>query len=153
MNYKKLSKLLLVPLFSVSMFFGINNNHQPAAHAASKRAVKVAYQVAESKLGSPYTYGASGPTTFDCSGFTQYIYEQAHVNIARTAQGQYETTKPIQRTQLKKGDLVYFGDSSDSISHVGFYIGNGQMIDAQNNGVITENIDAPWWSIVGYSRP
>nr|WP_255552526.1 NlpC/P60 family protein [Lactobacillus sp. Sy-1] len=153
MNYKKLVKLILVPLASVTIFTGFNASHESSANAASKKAVSRAYKVAESKLGSPYVYGAVGPTSFDCSGFTQYIYEQAHVTLARTAQGQYNTTTPVLRSNLKKGDLVYFGDDATSISHVGFYIGNGEMIDAQNNGVVTEKIDAPWWTIVGYSRP
>ncbi|WP_423802923.1 C40 family peptidase [Nicoliella spurrieriana] len=153
MNYQKLLKTMLVPLASLTIFAGVSASQQPSASAASKRAVNQAYKVAESELGSPYVYGAVGPTSFDCSGFTQYIYQQAHVTLARTAQGQYNTTKPVLRSQLKKGDLVYFGDDVNSISHVGFYIGNGQMIDAQDNGVVTESIDAPWWSIVGYSRP
>ncbi|MHA8110328.1 C40 family peptidase [Lactobacillaceae bacterium Melli_B4] len=153
MKYNNLRKLL-VPLLSLTMLASFTIDHQPTtAQAASKRAINKAYQAAESKLGSPYSYGSVGPTAFDCSGFTQYIYKQANVNLARTAQGQFNTTRAVEPTELKKGDLVYFGSSADSIYHVGFYIGNGQMIDAQNNGVVTENINSPWWNLVAYSRP
>ncbi|MBW1605136.1 C40 family peptidase [Lactobacillus sp. Sy-1] len=111
------------------------------------------YSVAKSKLGTPYAYGSTGPSSFDCSGFTQYVYRAGNKNIARTAQAQYNTTKKVSKANRQKGDLVYFGYSKRSISHVGIYIGNGKMINAQNRGVIVENVSSPWWHSVGYSRP
>ncbi|WP_283679435.1 C40 family peptidase [Lentilactobacillus sp. Marseille-Q4993] len=108
------------------------------------------YSVAKSKLGKPYSWGAVGPNSFDCSGFTSYVYKKgANVSISRTAQAQYNTSKHVSYKNIQKGDLVFFGSSSASISHVGMYIGNGKMIDAQNSGVITEAVKAPWWNYVG----
>ncbi|EEI18292.1 C40 family peptidase [Lentilactobacillus hilgardii] len=111
------------------------------------------YKVAKQKLGSPYVYGATGPTAFDCSGFTTYVYKRgAKLNLPRTAQAQYSTYKKVAYRNIQKGDLVFFGYSSLSVTHVGMYIGNGKMIDSQNYGVITEKVKAPWWNYVGAAR-
>ncbi|MFC6163107.1 C40 family peptidase [Lactiplantibacillus dongliensis] len=112
------------------------------------------YKVAKSKLGTRYSYGANGPYSFDCSGYTKYVFKQAaKKTLARTAQSQYYSTKKVSRGNAKKGDLVFFGSSTGSISHVGIYVGHGKMIDAQNNGVTQEKIYVSWWNAVGYSRP
>ncbi|MDM7517400.1 NlpC/P60 family protein [Lentilactobacillus sp. TOM.63] len=112
------------------------------------------YNEAKKHLGSRYVYGAVGPTHFDCSGFTKYVYKKSiQKSIPRTAQAQYNGTKKVSKKNIQKGDLVYFGGSKHSISHVGMYIGNGRMIDSQNRGVITENVYSPWWHVVGFSRP
>lgn len=111
------------------------------------------YRVASSKLGTPYSYGSAGPYSFDCSGFTQYVYRRAKgKHLARTAQMQYNTNRHVSGKHLRKGDLVFIGATRSSIYHVGMYVGGGRMIDAQNRGVITESIHAPWWHVVGYSR-
>lgn len=110
--------------------------------------------MAKKQLGKRYGYGAVGPYTFDCSGLTGYVFKKAaNKTIARTAQAQYSSQKHVKKANLKKGDLAYFGSNAMSISHVGIYIGNGKMIDAQNRGVIVEKVSAPWWHSVGFSRP
>lgn len=114
---------------------------------------KSVYKTAKKNLGKPYVYGATGPSAFDCSGFTSYIYKKtAKVQIPRTAAAQYQAGKKVAYDKMKKGDLVFFGYSAYSIYHVGMYIGNGQMIDAQNNGVVKEKILAPWWNYYGSAR-
>ncbi|MGQ2283218.1 C40 family peptidase [Apilactobacillus kunkeei] len=124
-----------------------------AVKKARKSGFSGIYRSASSKLGRPYVYGAVGPYSFDCSGFTQYAYRHgAHKNLARTAQMQYNTNKHVSRKHVKKGDLVFFGSSRRNIYHVGIYIGNDRMIDAQNRGVVTEKIHVPWWHEVGYAR-
>ncbi|CAI2691639.1 hypothetical protein AKUH4B412M_13040 [Apilactobacillus kunkeei] len=143
------------------------NAHKTAKKVTRKKARKAApkktshkrsrfssiYRSASSKLGHPYVYGAVGPYSFDCSGFTQYAYRHgAHKNLARTAQMQYNTNKHVSRNHVKKGDLVFFGSSRRNIYHVGIYIGHDRMIDAQNRGVVTEKIHVPWWHEVGYAR-
>ncbi|KRM69729.1 C40 family peptidase [Apilactobacillus ozensis] len=112
-----------------------------------------AYDVAQDKLGSSYVYGAVGPNVFDCSGFTSYVYKKAlNVQLPRTAQAQYNDSKRVSAKNADKGDLVFFGSSRSNVYHVGIYVGNGKMIDAQNRGVVTENINAPWWNLVGYGK-
>ncbi|WP_415950800.1 NlpC/P60 family protein [Streptomyces sp. KLOTTS4A1] len=92
-----------------------------------------AFQAAQGKLGSPYVYGASGPSSFDCSGLTSWAYAQAGVSIPRTSQSQANAGTRISKSNLKVGDLVFFyGD----LHHVGFYAGNGQILHAPKPGAV-----------------
>ncbi|WP_046733135.1 NlpC/P60 family protein [Streptomyces humi] len=93
----------------------------------ARAAAAVAY--AYSKLGSPYVWGATGPDAFDCSGLAQAAYRSAGVSIPRTTYAQINAGRRVSRSELEPGDLVFF---YSGISHVGIYIGNGQMIHAPN---------------------
>lgn len=120
----------------------------------NKKSFTNMYQVAKSKLGHRYVYGAVGPNVFDCSGYTKYVFKKAaNKTLPRVAQSQYQSYKKVSSRTAKKGDLVFFGSSTGSISHVGIYVGNGKMIDAQDSGVKNEKIYVPWWYAVGYARP
>ncbi|MFI6032700.1 NlpC/P60 family protein [Streptomyces sp. NPDC051315] len=101
--------------------------------SASGRAL-AAFQAAQSKIGSPYVYGASGPSSFDCSGLTSWAYAQAGVGIPRTSQAQANAgTRIYSQADLKVGDLViFYGD----LHHVGFYAGNGQVLHAPRTGTV-----------------
>lgn len=111
------------------------------------------YQLAASKLGDPYVWGGNGPYVFDCSGFTKYIYKHTqHRNLPRLAGTQYYKYHNVAYVNAKPGDLVFFGANPEAISHVGLYIGDGYMIDAQLRGVIIEKVIAPWWNLVGVAR-
>lgn len=92
--------------------------------------------LARQYIGCPYVYGASGPRSFDCSGFTSFIYKQMGVSIARGASGQYSGGTPVSRENLQPGDLVFIADpaytAGYAVSHVGIYIGNGQFIHASS---------------------
>ncbi|MFE0455304.1 NlpC/P60 family protein [Streptomyces sp. NPDC058914] len=101
--------------------------------SASGRAL-AAFQAAQSKIGSPYVYGASGPSSFDCSGLTSWAYAQAGVGIPRTSQAQANAgTRIYSQSDLKVGDLViFYGD----LHHVGFYAGNGQVLHAPRTGTV-----------------
>ena len=100
---------------------------------------------AKSYIGSSYVYGASGPSSFDCSGFTSYIYKQYGVSLNRTAAGQYSNGTAVSKDELQPGDLVMFGKSG--INHVGIYIGGGQMVHAANpsRGVTTDTINSGYY--------
>lgn len=112
------------------------------------------YGYAKKELGKPYSYGGNGPSSFDCSGLTKYVYAKAaDKTLPRTAQSQYNTYSHVSSSKLEKGDLAFFGGSTSSITHVGIYIGDGMMLDAQDYGVITEAIHVSWWHVVGYARP
>jgi cell wall-associated NlpC family hydrolase len=93
----------------------------------SRAAAAVSY--ASSKLGSPYVWGATGPDAFDCSGLMQAAYRSAGISLPRTTYAQIDTGRRVARSELLPGDLVFF---YSAISHVGIYIGNGQMIHAPN---------------------
>ncbi|WP_445529379.1 NlpC/P60 family protein [Streptomyces cyslabdanicus] len=101
----------------------------PAAVTApgSRAAEAVAY--AYRKLGSPYVWGATGPNAFDCSGLIQAAYRSAGVSLPRTTYAQIGAGRRVPRSALRPGDLVFF---YSGVSHVGLYVGNGQMIHAPN---------------------
>ncbi len=98
--------------------------------AASQRAA-AALAAAESVIGSPYVWGATGPSSFDCSGLTSWAYAQAGISIPRTSQEQATIGTRLTMSELKPGDLVFFyGD----IHHVGLYAGNGMVLHAPHTG-------------------
>ncbi|MFJ6567000.1 NlpC/P60 family protein [Streptomyces sp. NPDC091292] len=91
-----------------------------------------AYGAAQSKIGSPYVYGASGPGSFDCSGLTSWAFAQAGVTIPRTSQAQANAgTRIYSQSDLQVGDLVIF---YSDLHHVGFYAGGGQVLHAPRTG-------------------
>lgn len=103
-------------------------------------------QTASNYIGSRYVYGASGPNSFDCSGFTSYIYKQHGVSLNRTAAGQYSNGTAVARSDLQPGDLVMFGKSG--INHVGIYIGGGNIVHAANpqRGVTIDTINSGYYN-------
>lgn len=100
----------------------------PQASAATSLESR-ALSVAKSKQGSPYQYGAAGPSKFDCSGLTYYSYKSVGKTLSRTAQAQFNHVHHIYYSQMKPGDLVFFGGVK-SISHVGIYVGSGKIVNA-----------------------
>ena len=106
-------------------------------------------RAAEAFRGTPYVMGGSSRSGFDCSGFTRYIFgESAGVDLPRTAEEQYYTGKPIDKTDLKAGDLVFFRDTyRHGISHVGMYIGDGRFVHACNpsKGVTVSSLSEQYY--------
>lgn len=104
---------------------------------------------ARSRLGCAYRMGASGPTVFDCSGFTSWVYSKNGKSLPRTAAGQYSGTSRVSKSGLTAGDLVFFaGTYKSGISHVGIYIGGGQFIHAANSktGVVVSSLNSGYYS-------
>lgn len=99
----------------------------PAPNGAAQAAVDTAL----AQVGDPYVYGATGPNSFDCSGLTSYSYRAAGITIPRTSKAQSTFGTPVAKADLKPGDLVFF---YSPVSHVGMYIGNGQMVHASTAG-------------------
>ncbi|MER6344385.1 NlpC/P60 family protein [Streptomyces sp. NPDC001595] len=100
----------------------------PGTAALNSRAA-AAVSYAYSKLGSPYVWGATGPDAFDCSGLVQAAYRSAGVSLPRTTYAQISAGSRVARSELQPGDLVFF---YSGITHVGLYVGNGQMVHAPN---------------------
>jgi hypothetical protein len=100
-------------------------------------AADIAVQAATAMLGTPYVWGGSNPGGFDCSGLTQWAYAHAGINLPRTAQQQYDAGphRPA-AAQLQSGDLLFFGNSAKTITHVGIDLGDGLMIDAPHTGAV-----------------
>jgi len=89
-------------------------------------------EIAKSKLGQEYKWGGNGPYAYDCSGFTQEVFENNGIWIPRNSWKQAEVGKKISnKKSLKKGDLVFFNDKHHKrVSHVGIYLGHGKFIHA-----------------------
>ncbi|MGW0901987.1 C40 family peptidase [Streptomyces sp. NPDC002853] len=98
---------------------------------ASQRG-QAALSAAATQIGKPYVSGGSGPNSYDCSGLTQWAYNQAGVQITRTTYTQQNDGPKIGRGELKPGDLVFF----NSLAHVGLYAGNGQVLHAPKPGAV-----------------
>lgn len=89
-------------------------------------------ELAKSKLGCKYVWGATGPNTFDCSGLTSWCHKQIGISIPRTSLEQSRSGKSVSKSDLQAGDLVFFKTTSAPVGHVGMYVGNGQFIHAPN---------------------
>jgi cell wall-associated NlpC family hydrolase len=96
----------------------------PSAAAAS------AVGRAMSKIGSPYRWGAAGPNAFDCSGLVNWAFRSAGVSLPRTSRAMSRVGRPVAKSALRPGDLVFF---YRPVSHVGIYIGNGKVVNALNS--------------------
>ena len=106
---------------------------EPAAAASSALGEQLV-ALAKQYLGTPYVLGGNGPSSFDCSGFTKYIYAQFGYTLNRTATDQLQNGVSISRDELQPGDLVFFKyNTSKPVSHVGIYIGGGEFIHASTN--------------------
>ncbi|WP_029115076.1 peptidoglycan hydrolase RipC [Mycobacterium sp. URHB0044] len=91
----------------------------------------VAVQAALTRIGSPYSWGASGPGAFDCSGLVMWAFQQAGVSLPHSSQALAQGGQPVSMDQMQPGDLVtYYSDAS----HVGIYIGDGMMVHASTYG-------------------
>lgn len=99
--------------------------------------------VAEGLKGRPYVFGATGPVSFDCSGFTRYVYNALGKSLPRTAAAQYSGTK---RTAPAAGDLVFFTHGS-GIQHVGIAVDGSTMINANSyyGQVVKESFRSGYW--------
>lgn len=95
----------------------------------------VAY--ASNFLGTPYLWGGTTPSGFDCSGFTQYVYRHFGISVGRTTYDQINDGVGVSSDQLQPGDLVFFGKGGNP-THMGMYIGNGAMIHAPHTGDVVK---------------
>ncbi|WP_028815168.1 C40 family peptidase [Streptomyces flavidovirens] len=120
----------------------------PEAHAAAHSTK--ALNVAASKKGAPYRYGAAGPSRFDCSGLTLYSYKKAGKSLPRTAQAQYNKTRHISASSRQRGDLVFF-HSGRSVYHVGIYAGSGKIWHSPKSGSVVK-LEKIWSKSVRYGR-
>lgn len=121
--------------------------HALLAHASSARIGLV--RTALAYRGTPYVYGGSGRSGFDCSGFVRYLYFKKGVELPHNAAEQFHMGRPVSRKDLKPGDLVFFHTVTSGISHVGMYIGNGRFIHAssrRDGGVRIDSLNESYYA-------
>ena len=102
---------------------------------ASSDAAQVAIDTAMAQRGKPYVWAAGGPGSFDCSGLTAYAYRAAGITLPHSSALQSTMGQAVSRADLQPGDLVFF---YSPVSHVGIYIGNGQMVHAPTTGDVVK---------------
>lgn len=119
------------------------------AGASSQRAA-AAVAAARSAVGKPYVWGAAGPASFDCSGLTQWSYGQAGVAIPRTSQAQRSAGRQVPLSQARPGDLVVYRDDA---SHVGMYVGGGQVVHAPHPGAAVRYDPVDMMPVSSVTRP
>jgi cell wall-associated NlpC family hydrolase len=117
----------------------------PTANTIGAEALRAALSV----RGSPYVWGAAGPSSFDCSGLVLWAYSQVGISLPHYTGAQWNMGVHVSRSQLQPGDLVFF---YADIGHVGLYIGNGLMVDAPDFGEVVQVEPVMWNVYVGAVR-
>jgi cell wall-associated NlpC family hydrolase len=116
--------------------------------ASGRAAAAISYAMAQ--VGKAYVYGAAGPSAFDCSGLTMMAWAQAGVALPHSSSAQYSSGPHIAESDLQPGDLVFY---YSPISHVGMYIGNGMIVNAENPGAGVRVTSLHAMPYVGAVRP
>jgi cell wall-associated NlpC family hydrolase len=122
----------------------ISSGPAPQVSGLAGKAVDYAW----AKRGSPYKYGASGPSQFDCSGLTMAAWKAAGVQLPHNAAQQWSKVAHISRSQLAPGDLVFY----NGLGHVAIYIGNNKVIHAPHTGTVVQEASVDIDSLYGYGR-
>ena len=117
--------------------------------AAAERAAD-AVELAAQFIGRPYVWGAEGPNAFDCSGLTQYVYQEFGVDLPRRAINQSQVGTRISINRLRRGDLLFFSTDTrrSVVTHVGIYEAGGIMIDAskRHGRVRRDDLRDAYWA-------
>lgn len=120
---------------------GTTQQSPPAASGKSASAV----QAALSKVGAPYSYGASGPSSFDCSGLVMWAFRQVGVTLPHSSFAQYGMGQSVGRGQIQAGDLVFFNTAGSGASDVGIATSATTAVSATSHGVMTHPILSGYW--------
>ena len=112
-------------------FADFNVSFPPPTRASRSEVVNIAMRY----RGAPYQWGADGPNSFDCSGFTMFVYRQVGVSLPHSSAAQFGSGERVSRGDLAPGDLVFFGSP---VHHVGIYVGGGSYIHAPSSGDVVK---------------
>jgi cell wall-associated NlpC family hydrolase len=142
--YKKMTLWLMMSVFLFSSLM------PSTAEAYSISKANAVMKTANRYLGTPYKFGATyGQTrTFDCSSFVKYVYAKNGIYLPRTSRDQALRGKFVSRSNLRKGDLVFFksaGSYSKRITHVAIYAGNGKLLHTYGKGGVKYSTFSSYW--------
>jgi cell wall-associated NlpC family hydrolase len=122
----------------------------PSADAKAAAPARNVVSIAASKAGAPYRYGATGPSAFDCSGFTRWVYAKAGRHLPRTSSAQAGAARHVSASDRRPGDLVFFHDGG-GVYHVAIYAGSDSVWHAPRPGE-TVHREHLWTNAVSYGR-
>lgn len=155
--------LAIASLSTVIAWTGFAFVNAPSAAAAAASTESAAFSVSATStadqvlnigkryLGTPYKFGSkSGVTsTFDCSSFTQFVFSKIGISLPRTSINQSKVGTYVSRSNLRKGDLVFFSTrtSKGKVAHVAIYAGDGKILHTYGaGGVKYSSLSSDWWS-------
>ena len=121
---------------------------QPKQNKVDKDMGAIAARTAERFVGIPYRWGGENVVDgMDCSGFVRAVYNLCGISIPRTSREQFTAGEAVIKSDLRDGDLVFFGSSDDKINHVGIYVGNGKFVHAPRRGeeIKVTNVDESYF--------
>ncbi len=124
----------------------LNLGPPPASAPGAASAVAEARR----QIGKPYSWGAAGPGSFDCSGLTMWAWRAGGKSLPHSSRAQYSSTTHVSAADVQIGDLMFFGNP---IHHVGLYSGGGNMVDAPHSGAYVREVPAFRSDLVGIGRP
>jgi cell wall-associated NlpC family hydrolase len=117
----------------------------PVSSTPSAGGVVAAVAAAESKIGAPYSYGSSGPSSFDCSGLTSWAMRQAGITVPRTSFAQFGSGSAVSKGNIQAGDLVFFNTAGSGASDVGIATSATTVVSATTHGVMSHAIFDSYW--------
>lgn len=141
-------KTSIIKMDDITIAEGLQIQDEEESHSVSRGMSSISSSImnlAYEQIGAPYVWGATGPTAFDCSGFTSYVFEQMGINLPRTSSSQYYAGYNISKDELQPGDLVFF-NTYGTLSHVGIYIGGGEFIHAATTSVVISSLYEEYYS-------
>ncbi|SHE76320.1 Cell wall-associated hydrolase, NlpC family [Seinonella peptonophila] len=158
LTFSLASTAILLPQISDAAYYNwYNDYNQPSTNQTANQSTTQTsstladriIQTGEKYMGTPYQYGAkAGQTrTFDCSSFTQYVFKQNGITLPRSSRQQATIGKTVSKSQLKKGDLLFFTSSSSGgkIGHVGIYAGNNKILHTYGSGGVRyDSLSTKW---------
>lgn len=121
-----------------------NSSDSIVAGASTTQTSSSVVSAAKQYMGSPYVWGGTSPSGFDCSGFLQYAHQQVGKDLPRTVAAMHSASTSVSNPSV--GDLVFF-DTRGGPSHAGIYIGNNEFIHAgASTGVTISSMDSSYWA-------
>ncbi|KRF03198.1 hydrolase Nlp/P60 [Paenibacillus sp. Soil766] len=126
-------------IFSLVLFLSVSVGSVFAASDMDK--------AVDELVGTPYRWAGTTTKGFDCSGFTSYLFDEFGIDLPHSSKSQNAEGYWVNKSDLRKGDLVFFNTDGSGISHVGMYLGNGEFVhSATNQGVVKNKLSESYYA-------
>jgi lipoprotein Spr len=133
-------KKVVALLFSLVLFLSVALGSVSASESTLDSTV-------DELIGTPYRDAGTTTRGFDCSGFTSYVFNKFGIDLPHSSAAQNKEGYWIDKSDLRKGDLVFFDTGGKGVSHVGIYLGNGEFIhSASNEGIVKNKLSESYYA-------